>query len=234
MPVKSSAIRVLSAGAPKLGVRRCAETFARKTGITVDIEFAPAPEIRGRIERGESAADIIVAPVGNIEQYIAAGQVVEGTGTTVGAVSAGVAVREGAPRPDLSSADSLKQALLDADTVIYNTASSGAYIEKLIAQLGIADALAGKTERFPNGAAVMVRLAEGTAENEIGFGQVTEILRFEGGVTLAGPLAEEIGNTTDYAAGLLAAAGANDNARALIDFMGSGEAKRIYAEAGLA
>ena len=226
-------IRILSAGAPKLGVGRCARAFARKTGLGVDVEFATAPALRKRIEQGDTGADILVAPVPHMEEYTSSGQVVDGSQTVVGAVRAGVAVRAGAQRPDLSSVESLKQALLDADAVLYNTASSGQYIEELMKKLGLAEALASRTERFPNGAAVMVRLAEGTAAREIGFGQVTEIKRFEDGIRLVGPLPEEIGKTTSYAAGLLADAPDAEHARALLNFMASPEARRIYAEAGL-
>lgn len=226
-------IRILSAGAPKLGVGRCARSFAQKTGLDVDVEFATAPALREMIERGDAGADILVAPVPHMEEYTSSGQVVDGTQAAVGAVRAGVAIRAGAQQPDLSSVESLKQALLDADAVLYNTASSGQYIENLLERLGLAAALASKTERFPNGTAVMVRLAQGKAAREIGFGQITEIKRFEDGIELVGPLPEEIGKTTSYAAGLLTAAAAPEKARALLDFLASPEAKRICAEAGL-
>jgi len=229
----SATIRILSAGAPKLGVGRCAETFAQKTGLDVAVEFATAPALRARIEQGDTGADILVAPVPHMEKYASSGQVVAGTQTAVGAVRAGVAIRAGAQRPDLSSVESLKQALLEADAVLYNTASSGQYIEELIGRLGLAEALTSKTGRFPTGSAVMVRLAEGTAAREIGFGQITEIIRFRDGVQLVGPLPEGIGKTTSYAAALLAAAPDAEHARALLTFMASAEARHIYAEAGL-
>ena len=227
-------IRILSAGAPKGGVGRCASTFARKTGHQVKVTFATAPALREKIEGGDSDADILVAPVAHMEEYVAAGHVVAGTITPVGSVRAGVAVREGVTPPDISSVESLKAALLAADAVLYNRASSGQYIEELMVKLGLAEALAAKTERFATGSAVMVRLAEGAAASEIGFGQVTEIRRFEGGsITLVGPLPEEIGKVTRYAAGLLARAAAADHVQALLDFMGSAQAVRIYAEMGL-
>ena len=231
--IMPATIRILSAGAPKLGVGRCASAFAHKTGLEVATEFATAPAIRDRIERGAAEADVLVAPVPHIRNYADGGRIIAGTETPVGAVRAGVAVRGGTPPPDLSSVGSLKKALLEADAILYNTASSGQYIEELMERLGLAEALASKTERFPTGTAVMVRLAEGTAGREIGFGQVTEIRRFETGVTLVGPLPDEIGKTTHYVAGLLASTATHDSARALLDFMGSPAATRIYAESGL-
>lgn len=230
---RHATIGILSAGAPKLGIGRCATAFGRKTGHKIDIAFATAPALRERMERGEAAADILVAPVPHMKDYIRLGQIVPGTDVVVGSVTAGVAARSGAALPDLSSVESFRQALLDADTVLYNTASSGQYIEQLLDRLGLADALASKTERFPTGSAVMVRLSQGSAAREIGFGQITEIRRFGDGVILAGALPEEIGKRTTYAAGLLAEANANQAARALLSFMASDEARRIYAEAGL-
>ncbi len=225
-------IHILSAGAPKLGVGRCASNFARKTGHEVDVAFATAPVLRERVEKGEAAADLLVAPVPLMEDCVAAGHIERGTEIVVGSVTAGVAVREGVPPPDISSVETLKAALLAADAIFYNMASSGQHISDMIERLGLAKELAARTERLPSGSGVMVRLAEGKAPSEIGFGQVTEIKRFEGGgVMLVGPLPQEVGKKTTYAVGLLT--DATEPARALLAFMGTTEARRICAEAGL-
>jgi molybdate transport system substrate-binding protein len=225
-------IRILSAGAPKQGVGDCAKSFAGETGNEVDVTFATAPVLRERLEKGEAAADLLVAPIALVNDCVAAGRIERGTDFVVGSVTAGVAVREGAAAPDISSVDSLKAALLAADAVLYNVASSGQHIAGMMERLGLAEKLAAKTERLPTGSAVMERLAEGTAPSEIAFGQITEISRFEGGgVKLVGPLPAEVGKKTTYAAGLLA--GAAEPARALLAFMDTPEARRIYADAGL-
>lgn len=225
-------IRILSAGAPKQGVGDSARSFTRASGHDVDVTFATAPVLRERVENGEAAADLLVAPVALMADCLAAGRVEQGTDIVIGSVTAGVAVREGATPPDISSVDSLKAALLAADAVLYNVASSGQHIASMMERLGLVEALARTTERLPTGSAVMERLAEGTAASEIAFGQITEISRFEGGgVTLVGPLPPEIGKKTTYAAGLLA--GAAEPARALLAFMDTPEARRIYADAGL-
>lgn len=227
-------IRILSAGAPKVGVGRCAEAFGRRTGHRTKFYFSPAPAVREKLMSGRAEADLLVAPTPHMEGYVESGHVVAGSLVPVGAVRAGIAVRDGAMRPDISSVESLKAALLATDALLYNTASSGQYIEEMIEKLGLAEVLAGKTERFPTGADVMVRLAEGTAESEIAFGQITEIRRFTGGGTvLLGPLPEEVGKTTHYTAGLLAGAEAAGPARALLDFMATAEAQRIFADSGL-
>jgi molybdate transport system substrate-binding protein len=227
-------IRILSAGAPKQGVGDCAKSFSRETGQDVEVTFATAPVLRERLEKGEAAADLLVAPVALMKDCIAAGQVERGTDIVVGSVTAGVAVREGVAPPDISSVEALKAALLAADAVLYNIASSGQHIADMIERLGLAEELAARTERLSTGSGVMTRLAEGTAASEIGFGQITEISRFEGGgVALVGPLPQAVGKKTTYAVGLLDGAPAAELARALLAFMDSAEARRIYAKAGL-
>ncbi len=223
-------ITLLSAGAPKLGVRRCATAFGEAAGHAVELETATAPAIRERMEAG-AAADVLVAPVPDMERYAARGLLAAGQPVAIGAVTAGVAVRKGVAAPDLGSVDDLVRALREADAVIYNTASSGRYIEELIGRLGLAAALAAKTERFPTGAAAMQRLAEGSAAREIGFGQIPEIRRFAEGVELAGPLPVAVGKQTAYAIAALAAADAA--ARALVAFFATPEARRMLRESGL-
>lgn len=234
MPDPAEHVRILSAGAPKGGVTACAETFTRDTGRAVDIGFATAPALRGRVEAGEADADIVIAPPAAMDAFAEAGLIAHEPRVPVGAVRAGVAIRRGAVRPDLSSVEGFKRSLLAAESVVRNEASSGLYIAGLIERLGLAEALADRMVVLPNGAAVIAHLQNSRLENEIGFSQVPEIRRFEGeGIELAGPLPEEIGKTTRYEAGLLAGAAAPEPARALLDFMASEEAKRIFADSGL-
>lgn len=231
--IVADTVRILSAGAPKAGVSACVEAFASKTGQTAEITFATAPVLRQRVEAGEADAEIVVAPVAAMEAFERDGRLAAGPRVTLGSVKAGVAVRDGSPIPDISSVDSLKRTLLAADAVIYNEASSGQYIAEMIDRLGLGGELAARTVRLPNGAAVMARLA-GDGGRAIGFGQIPEIRRFEAdGVRLVGPLPDAVGKTTTYAAGLLAGADGPERARALLEFMASDAARRLYAEAGL-
>jgi molybdate transport system substrate-binding protein len=227
-------IRILSAGAPKGGVSACIEAFTRDTGREVDIVFATAPVLRAHVERGEAEADIVIAPPATMDAFAEAGRIAAKPRVHVGSVRAGVAIREGATLPDLSSVESFTQALLEADSVVRNEASSGQYIAGLIERLGLGEALAEKTVVLPNGAAVIAHLQASSLESEIGFSQVPEIRRFEGqGITLAGPLPEEIGKTTSYEAGLLSDAAAPEPAKALLEFMESPGARELCAAAGL-
>lgn len=234
MADETAHIRILSAGAPKGGVTACAGAFTRKTGQAVDIVFATVPVLRGRVERGEADADIVIAPPAALDAFAAAGLIAAEPRVPIGAVRAGVAIRKGTVRPDLSSVEGFRRSLLAAESVVRNEASSGLYIAELIERLGLAAALAAKTVVVPNGAAVIAHLQKSTRGYEIGFSQVPEIRRYEDrGIELAGPLPEEIGKTTRYVAGLLADARSPEAALALLAFMASPEAARLRAAAGL-
>ncbi|MBL6945509.1 MAG: substrate-binding domain-containing protein [Rhodospirillales bacterium] len=227
-------IRILSAGAPKTGVRKCAEAFAEKTGQPFQVEFATAPVLRERVGSDTANADIIVAPVAAMEVFSSAGKVVAGSVSPVGSVTAGVVIRNGAREPDLSSVEAFKRDLIAADGLVYNLASSGQYVAKMIEDLGIAEDVASKSHRVASGAAVMEYLADGPATNLIGFGQITEIRLHEHlGVHLVGPLPDAIGKVTTYAVGLLADAATPDAARPLIDFMVSADGKSIFIATGV-
>lgn len=235
MANETTPIRILSAGAPKGGVSACAEAFTGSTGRRVDIVFATAPVLRERVNAGEADADIVIAPPSAMDAFETAGLIAAQPRVFIGAVKAGVAIRTGTTRPDLSSVEGFRQSLLAAESVVRNEASSGLYIAGLIERLGLGEALAAKTVVVPNGAAVIAHLRKSTLAYEIGFSQVPEIRRFEGkGIELAGPLPEEIGNTTRYFAGLLRNAESPDAARALLRFMGTAEAADLCAQAGLA
>ncbi len=233
MTDQTERIRILSAGAPKGGVAACADAFAAATGIAVAVEFATAPVLRERVEGGAANADIVVAPVPDLEHFESSGLTVAGTAVPVGAVRAGVATPAGAPAPDISSAAALERTLLDADAIVYNEASSGRYIAEMVKQLGLAEALASKTVRVPTGAAAMEYLA-GSTGTVIGFGQIPEIRRFtEAGVALVGPLPAPLGKTTSYAAALLSDAATPEAARDLLQFIAAPASRAMLAMAGL-
>lgn len=227
-------IRILSAGAPKGGVRRCAEEHEKATGLAFEVEFATAPVIRERVGSGTAGADVIVAPDAAMSDFAAAGNVVEGSVVSLGSVEAGVAVRSGAPEPDLSSVEAFLKDLLAADVVIYNKASSGQYIETMIDSLGIADRLADRTVRTDTGAQAMERLAADETARPVGFGQITEIkLKEELGVHLVGPLPAEIGKKTGYSMALSREAVDPDAVKSLLNFVASEKGRHILAGTGV-
>ena len=229
-------IKILSAGAPKSGVGRCAEAFSKKTGITVNYEFSTAPVLKETVGAGECMADILVAPVAVAEVFAEEGLVIANSGSIVGSVKAAVTIKNGAMEPDLTSAETLKQALLDTDSIVYNEASSGQYIATMIEKMGIADQVADKTTRTKTGAAVMEHLDASDLTNEIGFGQATEIqVQIDKGlkVKLLGTLPKDVEKISTYASALLAGSADNQAANDLLDFMASDEGQAICKATGL-
>lgn len=230
----AATIRVLSSGAPQTGVEGCIEAYRRDSGNNVEAEYATAPEVRRRIEAGADGFDIVIAPVEAVAGFSAAGRMVAGTDAVIGGVKAAVVVRDGAPMPDISTAGTLKQAILDAESIVYNEASSGIYIARMMETLGIAEAVENKTVRGASAEAIMAHLAAGTAASEIGFGQSSAIRRFaDKGVTMVGPLPKEVEHVTTYAAALVAASREEEAARAFIRFMTGAQGTEIFAAAGI-
>jgi molybdate transport system substrate-binding protein len=229
-------IIVLSTGAPKGGVSGCSQAFQDRIGRAVEVSFVTAPVLHKQVAEGSAQADVIVAPVARMDEFEAAGNVVPGIRQIVGSVKAGVVVREGAPAPDISSAESLKAAILAADSVVYNEATSGQYIVQMMKRLGIAETITDKVTTVPNGSAVMMHLAESTNENEIGFGQLTEIRVHEDrgvAVKLVGALPAAVENITTYCAAVFATAADPEAAKQLVAFIGSPEGQAICRATGL-
>jgi molybdate transport system substrate-binding protein len=231
-PVVAAEIKVFSAGAIEPGLVRAIDAFERASGDTVKVEFNTAPQLASRLAKGD-VADVLIAPPPALDQQVKDGKVVAEGRITVGRVGAGVVIRAGLPGPDVATTAAFKQSVLAAESIVYNTASTGLYLEKLFERLGIADEIKGKTTRYPNGERVMEHLIHGKG-NEIGFGAITEIKLFEAkGLKLVGPLPAEVQNYTTYAAALMSGAPSPQAAKAFVAFLGSAEAKQAFAAGGV-
>src|SRR5262249_20780858 len=154
-------------------------------------------------------------------------------GVASGRAGGGVGVPAAPPPRDVPPPAAFKHAVLAADSVVYNTASTGLYLEKLFERLGIAGDIKAKTTRYPNGERVMEHLINGKG-NEIGFGAITEIKLFEPkGLKLVGPLPAEVQNYTTYGAALMAGAPSPQAAKAFLTFLATPEAKQAFAAGGV-
>lgn len=225
-------IKVLSAGAVEPGLHKAAEQFKRATGHDVKIQFNTAPQIAQRMQEG-AIADVLIAPPQNLEQQLDAGRLVADGQVMLGKVGVGVTVRKDAPIPNIGTTDDLKAAVLAADTLVYNTASTGLYLERLFERLGIGDQLKSRTTRHANGEAVMLHVINGTG-TQIGFGAITEIKLFEAkGLKLAGPLPADVQNYTSYGAALMTSSPQRDAAKAFIAYLATAEAKHAFSAAGI-
>jgi molybdate transport system substrate-binding protein len=231
-PSFAAEINIISAGAVEPGVTAAAEAFQQQTGTAVKIKFATAPAIRERVGGGE-AADVVIAPPSLIDELAKAGKL-DGSGrAAVGRVGVGVVVRDGAGKPDVSSAEALKRALLDADSVVYNTASTGLYLDQLFERLGVGAQVKAKETRYPDGAAVMEHVIHGKGK-EIGFGAITEIRLFgDKGAQFVAPLPPETQNHTSYAAAPSAAPANREGAVAFVKFLATPAARAALQAKGI-
>ena len=127
----------------------------------------------------------------------------------------------------------MSASLLAADSVVYNTASTGLYLDKLFAQLGILDALKAKTTRYPDGASVMEHVRNGKGR-DIAFGAITEILLYKDkGLRFVGPLPADVQNYTPYVAALTPQGNASAAARDFVAFLATPQSRRLFAGAGV-
>lgn len=222
-------IKVLSAGAVEPGVKAAAAAFRKQTGHDVNITFNTAPQIRKRIGGGD-AFDVVIAPPSALDEFagkIAANRV------NVGRVGMGVAVRPGAPVPDISSADALKRSVLQAESIVFNRASTGIYFENLLRKMGIYDQVEARTTRYADAGSVMEHVLKGKGR-EIGFAPITEILLHrEKGLKLVGPLPPEVQNYTSYSAVAMAAAARAELAGSFVRYLGSPEGRALFKAAGV-
>jgi molybdate transport system substrate-binding protein len=231
-PALAAEIKVFSAGAVEPGLVRAIEAFKRASGDTGKVEFNTAPQLAKRLADGD-VADVLIAPPAALDAQVKDGKVVAEGRVTVGRVGAGVVTRKDLPSPTIATTDQFKQAVLGAESIVYNTASTGLYLEKLFERLGIGDAIKAKTTRYPNGERVMEHLIHGKG-NEIGFGAITEIKLFEPkGLKFVGPLPAEVQNYTNYAAAMMTGAPSPQAGNAFLAFLGSADAKQAFAAAGI-
>src|SRR5262245_23969083 len=182
-----------------------------------------------RLGRGEPV-DVVIVIESAFEPLIQAGHIVSRSRVPLARSVIGIAVRKGAPKPDISSVAALKQTLLQAKSIAYSASASGTYVStELFARLGVADQVKGKAKRIESERVGAV-VARGDAE--IGFQQVSELLPIDG-IEYLGPLPSEVQQVSVVAAGIAAKANAPAAARALIDFLASPAAAATIHKTGL-
>ena len=232
--VQADEIRVMTSGALSAALRELAPSFERTSGSTLVIvsggSVAGAPDsIPDRLQRGERA-DVLIMAAGSIDDLTKAGRVVAGSRVDLARSSIGIAVRAGAPTPDISSVDALTRTLLRATSIAYSSSVSGVYVStELFQRLGIADQVRAKSRKIDSEpvAAVVAR-----GEAEIGFQQISE-LRPVPGVEVVGPLPPDVQRVTVFAAAAAAGSANPGGGRALIAFLASPAASAAIAKSGM-
>jgi len=225
-------IKVLTAGAFKQVLLMLVPDFEKQTGHKVIVQNDTVGALAKRIEGGE-VFDLAVLTPAAVNDLSSKGKIVAGSRTNLGRVGVGVVVREGAPKPDISSVDAFKKALLAAKSVAYIDpaagGSSGIYVAGLLDRLGVAAEVKPKAKLIPGGA-VAEHIARGEAE--LGIHQISEILPVKG-VTLVGPLPADIQNYTIYAAGLGAHGKQSEAAKALLKTLSGPAAADVLKSKGM-
>jgi molybdate transport system substrate-binding protein len=225
-------IKVLTAGAFKQVLLALVPAYEKQTGNKVTVENDTVGAVVKRIKGGDTFDVVIVSPAA-VDDLAKDGKVVAGSRSDLAKVGVGVVVKDGTARPDISSVDAFKHALIAAKSVAYidpaSGGSSGIFVDRLLDKLGIAGEVKPKAKLIPGGA-VADHIADGEAE--IGVHQISEILPVKG-VTLVGPLPTEIQNYTVYAAGLGAQSKESDAAKALIKVLSGPDAAAIFKSKGM-
>jgi molybdate transport system substrate-binding protein len=233
-PVHGAEIKVMISGGFSAAYRDLVADFERTTGHTVVTTRGPSmgatPEaIPNRLQRGEPA-DVLIMVGDALDDLIKQGHVVAWSRVDLARSRIGMAVRAGAPKPDISSVEAFKRTLLEAKSIAYSDSASGVYLATaLFPRLGIADAMQGKSKRI-EGDPVGAVVARGDAE--IGFQQISELLPVPG-IDYVGPLPPEIQRVTVFSAGLAVAAKEPEAARALLAFLASPAAASAITRSGL-
>jgi molybdate transport system substrate-binding protein len=220
-------IRLLSTLAVMGAMRDLLPMHRAATGVEVEADFAPTAALLERLRGGE-AADVAILTAQGIDDLIGEGIIQPGTRTDIAVSFVGIAVKAGAPKPDLGSVEALKAALLGARAVAYSRiGASGLYFAALLQRLGIADAVNARAVIVPSGFTAE-RLVSGEAD--LAVQQISELLVVPG-IEVAGPLPPAVQTAAMFSGGLLSA---SDAAAGLLAFLASAAAAPVLREAGLA
>ena len=203
--------------------------FEKASGHKVVTIWGGVNDVARRVGAGETA-DLVLLPAAQIEDLLKQGKLVAGSRVDIAKSGVGVAIRAGAPKIDIGSAEGLRKALLAAKSIAYSAGPSGIHIAGLIQKWGIAGEVKSKIVPASTGTPIGEVVARGDAE--IGFQQVSELLAVKG-IDYLGPLPAEIQEITVFAAGLHKAAAAPDAAKALVKFLTAPEAVPVIRKTGM-
>jgi len=228
-----SAIHILSGGAAQGLVAAIRTEYMAETGRTLEGSFGAVGAMRDKLLAGEPC-DVLILTQALIEELQASGQVKPGSARPLGRVRTGIAVKTGAPRPDVGNAAALKDSLRSASGIYFpdpQKATAGIHFMNVLRQLGLDHELASRLHAFPNGATAMQAMAQDQGSGLIGCTQATEIL-YTKGVELVAMLPQEFELATVYVAAVAARAEQPQGAAMLIDMLTSPAAAELRQRGG--
>jgi molybdate transport system substrate-binding protein len=226
---QTSEIRVLSSLAIREAYLELVPEFEKASGHRVATTWTGTVDIRKRMAAGE-IYDLVIMTRDGIEALTGEGKIVPGSRVDLVKVGIGIAVREGAAKPDVSSPAALKAALLAARTIGYSTGPSGVYLQGLLERIGIGAQVKDKVRTVPSGEVIGDAIVRGDVE--IGFQQISELVSFPG-IAFLGPLPAEIQHISVFAGGIHTVARNPAAAKALIAHLTSAAAVQVIRSHGL-
>jgi molybdate transport system substrate-binding protein len=233
-PASAAEVKVMISGGLTAAYKALIPEYEHASGNTVVTAFGPSMgttqnAIPVRLERGEPV-DVLILVGYALDDLIKKGKAVGDSKVDLVRSPIAIAVRAGAPKPDIGSVDALKRALLAAKSVAYSDSASGVYVStELFSKLGIAEEMKGKAKMIP-ATPVGEIVAQGDAE--IGFQQMSELMPVPG-IDIVGPLPAEVQKITIFSAGVSATAKEPDAAKSLIQFLNSAQAAPVLVKSGL-
>ena len=234
LPVEAAEIKIMSAAGFRPVMEDLGPKFERATGHKLAITGGNLGAIVKRVQGGETA-DVIIIPREGIDGLVKDGKAVAGNVTVIARSSIGVAVRKGAPKPDILSPDALKRTLLAAKSITYVDPAGGGvagiHFAKVLDRLGIANEMKSKTV-FPDIPKTTVGTLVANGEAEIGVHQIQQLIS-EPGIEIVGPLPGDLERTEVFAAAIMDSASDAAASKALVNFLRTPEAAAVIKAKGM-
>jgi len=219
-------LKVFCTQALRTSLLELAPRFEKATGHKVSLEVAPSGQLVKRVRSGETA-DLLIANAPNIDELIKDGKV-SGSRTDIARAQVGLAIKAGSPRPDISTPEGVKRALLDARAVAYVEGGlSGTLFEAALKKLGILDEVKKKAKIGSPAAGFVAR-----GEADLAAQQISELIAVQG-AELLGPMPAELEVMTQFSVGVLAGAKDAAIAKALVEYLRTPEAQAVIRDKGL-
>ena len=222
-------IKVIQGIAVKEAFLELAPQFEKETGHKITTTWVAFADIPTRLLADEQF-DVVISAARMIDNLTKQNKIVAGSRVDLASSGIGVAVKSGQMKPDISTPDAFKHAVVAAKSIAYSSGASGVYLIDLFQRMGIAEVIKHKSKQIP--AATPIGAVVASGEVEIGFQQVSELIAFPG-VDLVGPLPAEIQRYTVFSAAMPASVSQPDAPKALMSFLTSAVASRAYKKMGM-